>query len=342
MLLSAGYKLPKRIFAHGFLTANGQKISKSLGNVVDPVYLAEKYSADVLRYYLVREISFGQDGDFSEKSLKMRLNDELADVFGNFVHRVLTFIWNRFDRKVPNGRLDKKLGSELVKRIEEIEELLEQLKVTQALERIIAIAKLGNEYFQSYKPWEAVKNDPQKAADCLFNCINLVKVLCVTLHPFMLSTCDALAKQLNIKIESWEQTKKVDIKHGHAVQKPTILFKKTQTNNPGKEGLVSISDFNKLEIRIAKVTKAEKIPNSKKLLKLEVDIAEERRTLVAGVAEHYTPEELVGKHVVVAVNIEPAKLMGVTSEGMILAAIDDDKITLLTTDRPVKHGSKVE
>jgi methionyl-tRNA synthetase len=341
MLLSAGYKLPKRIFAHGFLTANGQKISKSLGNVIDPVYLAEKYSADVLRYYLVREISFGQDGDFSEKSLRIRLNDELADVLGNFAHRVLTFTYDRFDGKVPNGELDKKLESELVKRIDEIEELLEELKVTQALEKIISIAKLGNEYFQSCKPWEAVKTDPQKAADCLFNCVNLVKVLCIALYPFMPSTCETLAKQLNIKIESWEQTKKVDIKHGHAIQKPTVLFKKTQTNNPGKEGQISIEDFNKLEIRIAKVVKAERIPNTKKLLKLEVDIAGKLRTLVAGVAGHYTPEELIDKHVVVLVNIEPTKLMGVTSEGMILAAIDDDKISLLTVDRPVKHGSKV-
>jgi len=341
MLLSAGYKLPKRIFAHGFLTANGQKISKSLGNVIDPVYLAEKYSADVLRYYLAREISFGQDGDFSEKSLNTRLNDELADVFGNFVHRVLTFTYDRFDGKVPNGELDKKLESELSKKIDEIEKLLEELKVTQALEKIISIAKLGNEYFQSHKPWETAKTDSQKAADCLFNCINLVKVLCIALYPFMPSTCDALAKQLNIKIENWEQTKKVDIKHGHAIQKPTVLFKKTQTNNPGKEGHISIEDFNKLEIRIAKVVKAERIPNTKKLLKLEVDIAGKRRTLVAGVAGHYTPEELIEKHVVVLVNIEPTKLMGVTSDGMILAAIDDDKISLLTVDKPVKHGSKV-
>ena len=341
MLLSAGYKLPKRIFAHGFLTANGQKIGKSLGNVIDPIYIAEKYSADVLRYYLVREISFGQDGDFSEKSLNTRLNDELADVFGNFVHRVLTFTYDRFDGKVPNGELDKKLESEIAKRIDEIGELLKQLKVTQALEKIISIAKLGNEYFQSHKPWEAAKTDPQKAADCLFNCINLVKVLCIALYPFMPSTCDALAKQLNIKIENWEQTKKVDIKHGHAIQKPTVLFKKTQTNNPTKEGHISIEDFNKLEIRIAKVVKAERIPNTKKLLKLEVDIAGKLRTLVAGVAGHYTPEELIDKHVVVLVNIEPTKLVGVTSEGMILAAIDDDKISLLTVDKPVKHGSKV-
>jgi len=342
LLLSLDLPLPKKIFIHGFVTYKGEKLSKSRGLVIDLGRLAKTYSVDALRYFLIREISFGQDGNFSEGSLRTRLNDELADVFGNFVHRVLTFIWDRFDGKVPSGRPDKKLESELVKRIDEIEELLEQLKVTQALEKIIAIAKLGNEYFQSHKPWEVAKTDPQKAADCLFNCINLVRVLCIVLYPFMPPTCDALAKQLNIKIENWEQTKKVDIKHGHAIQKPTILFKKIQTNNPSKEGPVSISDFNKLEIRIAKVAKAERIPNSKKLLKLEVDIAEERRTLVAGVAEHYTPEELVGKYVAVAVNIEPAKLMGVTSEGMLLAAIDSDKISLLTTDRPVKHGSKVK
>ena len=341
ILLALDLPLPKKIFIHGFVTYKGEKLSKSRGIAVDVGHLTKTYSVDALRYFLIREISFGQDGAFSEEGLKARLNDELADVLGNFAHRVLTFIWDRFDGKVPNGKLDKKLESEIAKKIDEIEELLKQQKVTQALEKIISIAKLGNEYFQSCKPWEAVKTDPQKAADCLFNCINLVKVLCIALSPFMPSTCDSLAKQLNIKIENWEQTKKVDIKHGHAIKKPTVLFKKTQTNNPGKEGAVSLSDFNKLEIRIAKVVKAEKIPNSKKLLKLEVDIAGKLRTLVAGVAGHYTPEELIGKHVVVLVNIEPTKLMGVTSDGMILAAIDDDKISLLTVDKPVKHGSKV-
>jgi len=341
ILLALDLPLPKKIFIHGFVTYKGEKLSKSRGIAVDVGHLTKTYSVDALRYFLIREISFGQDGAFSEEGLKARLNDELADVFGNFAHRVLTFTHDRFDGKVPNGKLDKKLESEIAKRIDEIEELLEQLKVTQALEKIISIAKLGNEYFQSHKPWEAVKTDPQKAADCLFNCINLVKVLCVALSPFMPSTCETLAKQLNIKIENWEQTKKVDIKHGHAIQKPTVLFKKTHINNPGKEGHISIEDFNKLEIRVAKVVKAEKIPNSKKLLKLEVDIAGKLRTLVAGVAGHYTPEELIGKHVVVLVNIEPTKLMGVPSEGMILAAIDDDKISLLTVDKPVKHGSKV-
>ncbi|PIU12506.1 MAG: methionine--tRNA ligase [Hadesarchaea archaeon CG08_land_8_20_14_0_20_51_8] len=343
LLLALDIPLPKKIFIHGFVTYRGKKLSKSgLSMEFDPIYFAHTYSTDALRYFLIREMSFGEDGAFSEEGLKKRLNDELADVFGNFVHRVLTFTHDRFDDKVPNGKIDKKLESEIAKKIEEIEELLEQLKITQASEKIIAIAKLGNEYFQSCKPWEAAKTDPQKAANCLFNCINLVKVLCIALYPFMPSTCENLAKQLNIEIENWEQTKKVDIKHGHAIQKPTVLFKKTQASETKKEKLASISDFEKLEIRIAKVVKAERIPNSKKLLKLEVDIAGKRRTLVAGVAGHYTPEELIEKHVVVLVNIEPTKLMGVTSEGMILAAIDDDKISLLTVDKPVKHGSKVE
>ncbi len=343
MLLSAGYELPRQIFAHGFLTVNGQKISKSLGNVIDPAYLIEKYSADVVRYFLIREVSFGQDGDFSEEKLRTRLNDELADVLGNFVHRVLTFIQTRFGGKVPGGKIDEELEAELCGRVEEIEKLLDDLEVTQALERIIAIAGRGNEYFQSHRPWEAVKSGPPKAADCLLNCINIVKTLCVTLQPFMPSTCEKLAEQLNLRITSWGQAKKFDIKAGHPVQKPVILFKKLQTQNPSRqEGLVSIEDFNKLDIRIGNVVNAESIPGSKKLLKLEVELAGERRVAVAGVAEHYPPKELIGKQVVVVVNLEPVRLAGIKSECMLLAAVDGMKISLLSVDKPVKLGTKVE
>jgi methionyl-tRNA synthetase len=232
MLLSAGYALPKQIFAHGFLTVEGRKISKSLGNVIDPAYLVEKYSTDVIRYFLIREISFGQDGNFSEGSLRTRLNDELADVLGNFVHRVLTFIRARFDGNVPKGKIDKELEAEVSERIVKVEKLMGELKVTQALEGIMAIAGRGNEYFQSLKPWEAIKSNPKKAADCLLNCANLIKILCVALSPFMPSTCDELANQLNIEINDWGQTKKFDIEPGHSAGQPSAIFKKTQPNNP--------------------------------------------------------------------------------------------------------------
>ena len=343
MLLSGGYKLPKKIFAHGFLTVDGKKISKSLGNVIDLAYLVEKYSADVLRYFLVREVSFGQDGDFSEGSLRTRLNDELADVLGNFVHRVLTFTRDRFGGKVPEGKLDKKLETEIHERIQKIEQLLEELKVTQALEEIMAIAKRGNEYFQSCKPWEAIKSEPEKAASCLLNCANLVKVLCVVLTPFIPSTSTNLAKQLGVKVNSWKQAKEFDIKPGHRIGEPSVIFTKVKANNPAQthQNLVSIDDFGKLDIRIGRVKSAQKVQNSKKLLKLEVEVGEELRTLVAGIAEHYPPEELVGKFIAVVVNLEPAKLMGITSQGMLLAAEDEKGISLLVADKPIKLGSKV-
>jgi len=344
MLLSAGYELPKQIFAHGFLTVEGQKISKSLGNVIDPSYLIEKYSADVIRYFLTREVSFGQDGNFSEESLRARLNDELADVFGNFVHRVLTFTRDRFEGTVPNGKIDKKLEAEVSERIGGVEKLLEELKVTQALDEIMVIAGRGNEYFQLHKPWETIKSDPQKAAACVLNCANLVKVLCVALSPFMPSTCDKLAKQLNVEVGSWEKAKKFDIEPGHRIGKPSILFTKVQTDNPSKppKPLVSIKDFEKLDIQIGGITKAEKIPSSKKLLKLELELAGERRTIVAGIAEQYPPEELIGKQVAIVTNLEPVKLMGVKSEGMLLAAEDEGKISILTADKPIRPGTKVK
>jgi len=344
MLLSAGYELPRQIFAHGFLTVEGQKISKSLGNVIDPSYLIEKYSADVIRYFVIREVSFGQDGNFSEESLRTRLNDELADVFGNFVHRVLTFTRDRFECVVPNGKIDKKLEAEVSERIGQVEKLLEGLKVTQALDEIMVIAGRGNEYFQSHKPWKTIKSDPQKAADCLLNCANLVKVLCVALSPFMPSTCGKLAKQLNVEVGSWKRAKKFDIRSGHKIGKPSVLFTKVRTDNPSKplKPRVSIKDFEKLDIQIGKVTKAEKIPGSKKLLKLELELAGERRTIVAGIAEHYPSEELIGKQVAIVTNLEPVKLMGVKSEGMLLAAEDGGKISILTADKPVKPGAKVK
>ncbi len=344
LLLSLGLPLPKKIFIHGFVTFKGEKLSKSKGLVIDPIHLAKTYSVDALRYFLIREISFGQDGAFSEEGLRTRLNDELADVLGNFVHRVLTFTRDRFGGKVPDGRIDKKLETEVGERMEKVEKLLEELKVTQALEEIMAIAGRGNEYFQAHRPWKEIKSDPKKAADCLLNCVNLVKALCAMLSPFMPSTCAELAKQLNLEVSNWEQAKKFDIKPGHPIREPTILFKKLQAHNPSRQRgeLATTKDLNKLDIRIGNVVRAERVQGSEKLLKLEVELAEERRTIVAGVAEHYRPEELVGKQVAVIVNLEPAKLMGIKSEGMLLAAVEEGKISLLTADKPVKPGARVE
>ncbi|MEW6592824.1 MAG: methionine--tRNA ligase [Candidatus Hadarchaeota archaeon] len=341
MLLAAGYKLPKRIFVHGFLTVDGQKISKSLGNAIDPVRLVNDYSADVLRYYLVREVSLGQDGNFSETKLRDRLNDELADIFGNFVHRVLTFAKTCYGGKIPDGKADEKLESECGEKLEKVEALLENLKVTQALDEIIALAKLGNEYFQSRKPWETIKKEPEKAASCILNCANLANVLCVALAPFIPETSENLAKQLGVKIQSWSQPKCFGINPGHKIGTPAPLFKKVEGKSSSGEDPISMEDFKKVDMRVGQVVSAERVQGSDKLLKLEVKIGEETRTLVAGVADQYSPEDLIGKQIVVVVNLKPAKIRGIRSDGMLLAAVDGDKVSILTLDRPVALGSKV-
>jgi methionyl-tRNA synthetase len=342
-LLSAGYELPKRIFVHGFLTVDGQKISKSLGNVIDPVHLVNVYSADVVRYFLASEVSLGQDGNFSEANLRSRLNDELADIFGNFVHRVLTFTKTRYGGKIPDGKIDEKLESEARERAERVARLLDELKVTQALGEIIALAKLGNEYFQSQKPWDAVQAEPEKAASCILNCANLANVLCVALTPFIPETSEKLAKQLGVEVHSWAQVKSFDIGPGHEIGAPSPLFKKVEDKGSNKpEALISMEDFKKVDMRVGQVSSAERVPGSDKLLKLEVQIGKEKRTLVAGIADQYSPQDLIGKQIVVLVNLEPAKIRGVVSNGMLLAAVDGDKVSILTVDRPVESGSKVE
>lgn len=344
MLLAAGYELPEQIFAHGFLTVEGQKISKSLGNVIDPIYLADQYSADALRYFLIREKTLGQDGDFSERGLQLKLNTELADVFGNFAYRVLTFINNNFDGKVPDGEIDPELESKLSDQIREVEELLSELKISQALDKIMSIARLGNEYFQSSEPWKTVKEEPQKAADCLCNCVNLVETLCVSLYPFMPATCESLSGQLNRKIEDWGQAKEFGIGPGHSIGEPEILFEKVELEEETevREKLVSIDEFQDFDIRIGQIKKVEDIEGSDKLLRLEIDVGGEVKQSVAGLKETHSAEELEGVKVPVLVNLKPSKLRGVESECMMLAADVDGKPILLKPEEDVETGVKVK
>ncbi|MEW6222633.1 MAG: methionine--tRNA ligase [Candidatus Hadarchaeota archaeon] len=342
LLLSLGLSLPKKIFIHGFVTYKGEKLSKSRGVLIDPLHLIKTYPVDALRYFLVREISFGQDGSFSEDGIRTRLNDELADILGNFVHRVLTFTKTRYGGKISEGEIDEKLESESRERLERAERLLEDLKVTQALDEIISLAKRGNEYFQSQKPWDVIKKEPEKAASCILNCANLVQALCVALAPFLPETSENLARQLGVKVESWSQAKSFGIRPGHEIGTPSPIFKKAEEKSSGRsEALVSMEDFKKVDMRVGKVSAAERVSGSDKLLKLDVQIGEETRTLVAGVADQYSPQDLIGKQIVVVVNLEPAKIRGIKSDGMLLAAVDGDKVSILTLDRPLASGSKV-
>ncbi len=230
MLLSANYDLPKTIFAHGFLTISGQKISKSLGNAIDPLYLAEKYSVDALRYFLFREIAFGEDGDFSEGTLKTRLNNELVANLGNFIYRTLTFIWTRFDGKVPKpekyDELDLEFGNRIKTVAKEVADEIEKTRLNKGLEKILEFSNLCNRYFQKKKPWAEKEN----AETCLYLSANAVRNLAILIEPYLPSSAENLWKQLSLKNsvhrQKWVSAKKLQLRSGHEINEPKILFRK--------------------------------------------------------------------------------------------------------------------
>jgi len=337
LLLALDLPLPRRIFVHGFITYKGEKLSKSRGVTLDPLHFARTYSPDALRYFLLREVSFGQDGSFSEEGLRTRLREELIGTLGNLVHRVLTFTWNHFGGKVPEGEEDPELRRELTSCAQEVGRLIEELKLHLALERAMQLAKRGNEYFQSARPWEAVRTDRRRAESCLFNCLQLVRGLSVLLHPFLPFSSAKIARMMGVEIERWEQAYSFDLKPGHPISKPEVLFRMVSP-----PAAVRMEDFEKLELRVAEVVEAERVPGSEKMLRLKLRLPDGVRTVMAGIGKSYAPEEVVGKRVVLVANLEKRKILGVESEGMILAAGEGEEgLSLIVPDRPVEPGTRV-
>ncbi|MEM0358644.1 MAG: methionine--tRNA ligase [Candidatus Hadarchaeales archaeon] len=340
LLLALDLPLPKKIFVHGFITYKGEKLSKSRGVTLDPLHFARTYSPDALRYFLLREVSFGQDGSFSEEALRTRLKEELVGNLGNFVHRVLTFTWNHFDGKVPEGKVDPSLEREVASCAEETGRLMEGLRLHQALERVMLLAKTGNEYFQGKRPWEAIKVRRGEAADCLFNSLNLVKCLSILLFPFLPFTSQKMAHMLGVEVKEWKQAYTFDLKPGHPIRKPEILFRVVEAEPAGST--LKAEEFEKVDLRVAEVVRAERVQGSEKMVRLELRLPEGNRTVMAGIGKSYSPEELVGKRVVLVANLERKKIMGVESEGMILAAGErEEELSLIVPERPVKPGTKV-
>lgn len=226
MLMSAGISLPKSVFIHGFLTINGEKISKSLGNVIDPMYLVKKYGSDPIRYFLLREIPFGEDGDFSEEALVTRNNDELANILGNLVHRILSFIYSKNKGIVPKpgkyDKLDKQMKLKIETTMERAGTLLEELQLHKALEEILGLAKAGNEYFQAKEPWKG------RFDNCLYLGANLVRSLGIIISPYIPESSEKMLGFLNTKPGSWESSRELAIKPGHKIRKPEPLFRKLE------------------------------------------------------------------------------------------------------------------
>ena len=342
LLMAYDCKLPHTIIAGEYLSLEGMKMSTSKNWVIWTSDFLKDFESDILRYYLLVNAPLTRDTDFSWDDFQRRINDELADVLGNFLHRTFTFTNRFFHGKVPEPSNLDEYDKEILQKIKEtppiIAELIEGFKFRDGLVELIKLAKLGNKYFNDKEPWKTVKSQPENAANCIYICNQICKTLAVLLNPYLPDKSREILKMLNLEDADikWEFAEEI-LPPDHVIYKPTPIFTKIEDKiiQDKKETLykklgevnsmkdmITIEDFAKLEFRVGKVIGAEKVKGSDSLLKLMVDIKDKKLQVVAGLANKYTSDEIMNKEVIVLVNLKPAKLFGIKSEGMILATAD--------------------
>ena len=373
MLMGLGLPLPGNIFAHGWWTQDGKKMSKSLGNVIDPHEVVDAYGADAFRYFVLREVPFGLDGDFSKDTFVTRFNTELANDLGNLLSRVLTMIGKYFEGKIPAVGIEQPFDQDLRETagpiLFRIDENLSSLSFTRYLHEVWSLVTRANRYVEENAPWTLAKNkDLERLGSVVYNLSESLRLIGLYLYPVMPSTSqkiwDALglrkqidscqlnderqwgtltpgtpirvSAQLFPRIDRKKNTEKKMEKTVEDVKQPA-----PQPLAAGPE-LIGIEDFMKVDLRVGKIVSAERVEKSEKLIKLKVDIGTETRQVVAGIGKSYSPEELLGKSIVIVANLKPAKLMGIESQGMLLAASSGDLLAVATFDRETKTGSRVK
>ena len=364
-LMSAGLPLPKQVFGHGWWLQDDAKMSKSIGNVVRPDHLIHRFGADALRYFLAREMSFGQDANFSDEAFLERFNADLANSLGNTASRTTAMTTRYLDGMVPNPTTDGPVPGAAATAVEKYTRHMDALEPNRALEAAWQLLSTINVFLQDKQPWNLAKNGDEARAELesvLYSALEGLRIASILTEPFMPTIASALRKQLGAdelpldlgQATTWgglpAGTKlgdaqpllpRVDIK-AYLKEIEAENEKKVEAAAIAEGKLITIDDFAKVKLKVGLVKTAERLPKSKKLMKIMVDLGEsELRQLVAGIAESYTPEELVGRRIVVVANLQPAKLMGVESRGMLLAASIDGAPYLLSADDEVPPGTGV-
>lgn len=368
MLMALELPLPKTVFGHGWLLFDSDKMSKSKGNVVDPLVLIDEFGVDAIRYFLMREISFGQDGNFSRKALIERTNADLANDLGNLLNRTLSMLNRYFDGVVPEpaaspGDVDQALIDHANRLGKEVDDCLKQFKLNDALIRIWQLVGRANKYVDERAPWNLAKlEDKSELSSVMYNLVETLRIVALLIKPFLPETGEKMWQQLGLAglnsksladavwglLPAGTQTAKGDPIfpriEAEKEEEPAEEPKEQKQEETKPEGvLISIDDFMKCELVVAEILEAGPVKGADRLLKLQVDIGSEKRQIVAGIAMHYAPADLIGKRIVVVQNLKPAKLRGELSEGMLLAATSPDgTLELVSVSEAIPAGSRVK